>query len=490
MKKNLTKNYVLNASYQVLTLIIPLVTTPYLARILQPAAVGVLSYSESIVSYFVLFAVLGTTIYAQREIGRVQDSKTDTSRAFWEIQIIRTLSGLVSLCAYCAYVGIVKTNFVVCMILALEIVNVIVDVGWFFQGLENFGVTVVFGLCAKIMNLVCVFLLVKTPDDLWLYALTKTVCLILPNVCMWALLPKFLCKTSGIKPFRHLKVVITFFIPAIASQVYMILDKSMIGWMTTGREENGYYEYAEKLVRITIVLISSLASVMIPRVSKAYAENDFESVRSLTYKAIGFVWLISIPITLGLVAIADVFIPVYLGGGYEKSIILMRIFSPLVVFVGMANIIGLAFLIPIDKQKVYLVSVIAAAVLNLCLNLVLIPRLYSIGAAISSVIAEFLSISIQFAYIFRKRLLNAKRVFLPSIKYLICGVIMAAAVFLVKRFLPVTVWALAVEILTGVIVYFVLLLALRDETVLDCLRKVFGIFRRPKKQEDNPDGQN
>ena len=174
---------------------------------------------------------------------------------------------------------------------------------------------------------------------------------------------------------------------------------------------------------------------------------------------------------------ADVFVPVYLGEGFEKSAELMKIFAPIVVIVGMANIIGLSFLIPINKQNVYLVSVVVAAVINLGLNFLLIPKLYSVGAAIASVAAEFISICIQFGYIFKKKLLRAKNVFLPSIKYLIAALIMFAAVYAVKKVLPVNVWALLALIAIGIVVYFTFLFILRDSFTIEFTKKVFAKIR-------------
>lgn len=474
MAKNLKKNYIFNVTYQILVLIIPLVTIPYLARMLQPEAVGVFSYSESIVTYFMILAVFGTSVYAQREIGKAQDSPEARSKVFWEIQIVRTITSLISIAAYIGYVFIVDTNFVVCLVLTLEIFNVLVDITWFYQGLEDFRMSVICGLIGKILNLAFIFLFVKSPDDLWVYAFSKCGTTMAANLIMWLPLRKYLCKVKGIKPFRHLKIIVSFFIPAIASQVYTILDKSMLGWMTSTRVENGYYEYAEKMVRISIVVISSLAAVLIPRVSKAYAEGDNETVQRIVYRAIRFVWLIGIPIMAGFIALADVFIPVYLGEGFEKSAELMKIFAPIIVIVGMANIVGVSFLIPINKQNVYLVSVVAAAAVNLCLNFILIPGFYSVGAAISSVIAEFISICIQFIYIFRKKLLKAKNVFFPAIKYTIAGIIMFAAIDLLKLLLPVNVSALLLLIAAGVIIYFAILLLLRDEFLMEFIRKFFS----------------
>ena len=470
---------------------IPIVTIPYLSRVLQPEAVGVLSYSESIVAYFTLFAVLGSAVYAQREIGKVQDDRSERSKAFWEIQIIRTVSSAVAIGAYLIYTFVVQTNLIICLILALEILNVILDINWFFQGLEEFGKTVAVGLIVKILNLIVIFVFVKSPSDLWIYALSKCGFGVLGNLSLWLLLPKYLCKTEKIKPFRHLKEILMFFIPAIATQVYMILDKSMIGWFTVTREENGYYEYAERITRMTITIIAALAAVLIPRVSKAYAEGGIDSVRGIAHKAVTYVWLLALPICLGLLAVADVFVPIFLGDSYAKVVLLVQIFTPLVVFVGMANIIGLAFLIPINKQRVYLVSVVIAAVVNLIMNLILIPRFYSVGAAISSVTAEGVGIIIQVGYVFKKRLLSAKKFFLSAVKYLISAAVMFAVVFVMKLFvLPATVWGLVVLILLGVVVYLLGLLALRDKILLDTAKKVISKFKKSGAVTENAESEN
>ena len=487
MRKSLKKNYILNVLYQILTIFIPIFTIPYLSRVLQSEAVGILSYSESIVSYFVLFAVLGSTIYAQREIGKVQDDKEAYSRVFYEIQIVRTLSTVVAMAAYLVYVFVVRSNFTVCLILTIEIFGVITDIGWFFQGLEEFGKTVVFGLCAKILNLAAIFLLVKSPSSLWIYALSKCGFSVIANMLMWLLLPKYLCRVNNLRPLRHLKVIVTFFIPAVASQVYTILDKSMIGWFTVTREENGYYEYAEKIVRVSIVVITALSSVLVPRVSKAYADGDSETVNSIIGRAIQFVWMFTIPLVIGFIFVSDVLVPVYLGEEFERSIILMQIFSPIVLFVGMANIIGLAFLMPIGKQNVYLFSVIIAAIVNLCLNLILIPKLFSVGAAIASVIAEFISITIQIAYVLKKKMLDARTIFLCSWKYLIAGPIMGGVLIVVKMFVPIAVWSLITLIATGIAVYFTVLLIMRDRIVLEAIKSVVNKFGKKRARIKNAD---
>lgn len=475
MAKSIKRNYIYNLIYQLLVIIIPIITLPYLSRVLLEDGTGIYSYCESIAQYFVLFAVLGSAIFAQREIGTVQTEPEARSRAFWEIMIIRAVTTVIALAAYGVYLVFVKDNFVVSLILILNIVNVLFDITWFFQGIEEFGKTVLFSIVCKLLNFAFIFLFIKQQSDLWLYALGKCGFIVLGNIGMWFLLPKYLCKVRDIKPLRHMKGILLLFIPTVATQVYLVLDKSMIGWFADGPAENGYYDYAEKIVRMSITVISSLGTVLLPRISGAHAAGDYDAIRQHLYGAISYVWMIGIPLVFGFLAVADIFVPVYLGENFIKSALLIKVLSPVVLFVGMASIVGVAFLIPINKQNVYTISVSVAAAVNLVLNLILIPRYFSVGAAIASVVAEGIGVVIQLCYIFKKGYLKPKKVFLSSVKYFIAGAAMFAVLFCMQYFIPFeqNALSLAILILTGVVVYFALLLLMRDKVLLDFMGKIF-----------------
>lgn len=481
MAKSVKKNYIFNLIYQLIVLLIPLISIPYVSRVLLEDGVGRFSYSESIVSYFVLFAVIGSTTYAHREIGKVQDDAEGRSRLFKEIFLIRLFMSIIALAGYGVYLALVKTDFIINLIFTLNIVNVVFDITWFFQGVEDFGKTVIFGLVSKILDFAFIFIFVKSPDDLWLYTLGKCGFLLLGNMGMWALLPKYIVKCGSVRPFRHFKIILVFFVPVIATQIYTVLDKSMIGWFSSSAAENGYYDYAEKIVRMALTVITALGTVLVPRISRAYSENNSEQIDSLIKRATSFVWMLSVPMIFGIIAVADVFVPVYLGEHFGKSALLMQIFSPLVLFVGMAQIFGVSFLIPIGKQNVNLMAVVIAAVINLCLNLILIPKFFSVGATIASVTAEFIGVSIQLGYVFHKKLFGIGKFFGSSVKYIVSGALMFAVLMLLKTVLPVNVIGLVALIVSGVAVYFIVLLILRDKFFTESLGKAFGKFVKKKK---------
>lgn len=485
MNKSVKRNYIFNLVYQLLLILIPIISIPYLSRVLLEEGVGIFSYSESIVSYFTLFAILGSTTYAQREVGKVQNSVEDRSRVFWEIFLIRLFMTVISLAAYSVYLSLLGTNFIISLIFGLNIVNVLFDITWFYQGIEEFGKVAIFGLVSKILDFAFIFIFVKQQSDLWIYTLGKCGFLLLGNVGLWILLPKKLCKTNKVKPFKHVKTILAFFIPTIAIQVYTMLDKSMIGWITGSSAENGYYEYAEKIIRLSITVISALSTVLIPRIAKAHADGDTQTVQSLVSNAVSYVWLIGIPLMFGFLAVSDVLVPIYLGENFEKSILLMNVFSPLILFVGMANIIGLAFLIPINKQFVNIISIVVAAVINVILNCILIRYYASVGAAISSVIAEGIGITIQCTYVFKKKLFSFKRFIMCSIRNWISGAIMFVVLFLLKYYLlPVAVWSLIVLIVTGIVVYFALLFVLRDKFLMDAVKKAISILKHKQSNDE------
>ena len=480
-EKSIKKNYIFNLCYQLLVLFMPLIITPYISRVLGVEGIGKYSYANSIVSYFLLMAVMGTTSYGQRAIGYTQNDKESRSRCFWEVFYLRIITSSIMLLAYGFIVFCILDNGsrVIYVILALNILNVMIDITWFFQGMEEFAKTVTTSIVFRILYLITIFLFVKKSSDLWIYVLIMSAQAVFANLTLWLMLPKYLCRVNGIKPFRDIKAVLQLFIPTIATQVYVVLDKSMIGWFTDTYFENGCYEQAEKVAKITISVITALGPVMIPRISRCYKEGDLESIKSYIYKSYRFIWFLGVPIMMGLFAIASVFVPLFFGEGYEKCITLIPIFSCLTVFIGLSNVTGMQYFVPTGKQNVLTMTVVIGATINLVLNLILIPIMASIGAAVATVAAEFGIMVAGFAYVKKKGLFDLKPVFLSSWKYWVAGAAMCAAVYAVKSVMPIAVWALAALIVFGAVAYFLILLILRDELLIGSIKAV--LFRLKKK---------
>ena len=486
-EKSLKKNFGFNLVYQILILIAPLIVTPYVSRVLGVDGIGKYSYANSIVSYFLLFAVLGTSTYGQRAIGYTQKHKEERSRAFWEIFIFRLLTGIFTLGAYAIYIFILapKSSFTLYAILALNIVNVIIDISWFMQGMEEFGKTATTSIIFRILNIVSVFLFVRQPSDLLKYVLITVGFTVLGNLCLWLFLPKNLCKVRGVRPFHDVKSIFQLFLPTIAMQIYLVLDKSMIGWFSEGYTENGYYEQADKIIKMALTAVTALGIVMIPRISRLHKEGNNEQVKFYIYKSYRYIWMMAIPIMFGLIAVSGIFVPIFFGSGYEKCELLIPLLSVLTIFIGLSNVSGIQFFVPTGRQNILTLTVVIGALINVALNAVLIPFFASIGAAIASVAAELCVTIVGLIYIKKKELFELKPIFTCSWKYWISGIVMFGAIFVIRYFVPTTIWAIVVLILVGIVVYFFMLLILRDAMLMDFLTKIIGWIKSKFKRTTN-----
>ena len=481
MSKSIKANFVYNLICQLIVLVVPLITIPYLSRILLEDGIGAYSYAEAMVTYFTMFALLGSSVYAQREVGSKRGNIEETSRVFFEMLIFRTITMGVALFVYFFYVYMSGVDITLSLIVGLQIINCAVDISWFYQGNEEFKITAIVSTLYRVLSAVCIFTLVKSKDQVWVYALINSLTIFLTSLTYWLFLRKRIIRVSGIKPFSHLKGVFALFLPTIATQIYMVLDKSMIGWFTVGDAENGYYEYAEKIIRICMTLIMSLSTILLSRNASAFAENDIEAVKTNVYKGISYGFMVTFPICLGLIAVADIFVPVYFGGDFIKTALLLKLFSPLIIFMGFQNVIGMTLLLPIKKQNVYVISVIVSAIVNIILNFILVPKFLSIGAVVATIIAEFLCVSVQLFYVFKKGYLSIIEFFRRSVKYFISAIIMFLGTWGVGFLVTgISIIALLSKLAVGVIFYFLTLLLLKDEFFIGLLKQAFSLIKAKK----------
>lgn len=473
-KKSISINYLYNMAYQILATLLPLITTPYLARVLGAEATGIYSYTYSISTYFVLFGTLGVALYGQREIAYVQDDEKKRSVIFWEIFLLKCCTMIISSAIY---------YFSFCMggeyklyytILLIELLTQTLDIIWFFRGIEEVKKITIRNMFVKAIFFVCIFAFIKTKEDLTKYFVIITLSNLIGNFTLWLYLPKFLkkVKISELKIFRHFKHVIVLFIPQIAVKVYTMLDKTMIGYMVSDKSEVGCYEQAQKIINILTDLITSLGIVMIPRMAATFAKGDKEQLKRYMYNSFRFVFFLAFPVVIGLMIVADRFVPIFFGPGYDRVVILMRIIAPVVLFIGMSNILGTQYLLPVKRQKEYTISVIIGALLNFGLNIILIKTHLAIGASITTILAEATVVGVQL-YFTRKEF-NAVEILKLSIKNIIATVIMAIGIFWIG-FLPINPYiSIGAQIVLGTALYGISLLVMKDEFLRIVLDKVRG----------------
>ncbi|ELB18976.1 flippase [Enterococcus faecium] len=485
MKNSIGKNYMYNLLYQLFMLIVPIAVTPYVSRTLGENASGQYSYMFSIVTYFALFAALGFDKYAQRLIARHQDDKMQQSIDFWEIIIARFLSVLFSAILYSvilSFEGFGEKYQIIAAIMLLNILAIGFDPIFIFQGNEDFSLVVLRNVIIKIIGFICIFIFVKSQSDLWKYTLIQSLIVVLSCVSLWFYIPKYLCKIkiSRIKPFKHIPATFLLFLPTIAGSVYTTLDKTLIGIITKVDAENGNYEYAERLVKMALTIIISLGTVMVPRNTKIFATGNFEEGRKNILNSIKFVFFLGIPLTLGLMSIADNLIPWYLGSGYDKAVNLVKLLSLIIVIIGMSNVFGLQFLIPMGRDKKFTKAIVIGAIVNFSLNLIFIPRLASYGAAIATIIGE--SVVTLIMYFMVKDELKLNFPFKMIWKFLLAGIIMFTVCNTMSHYLMSSIINTVMIVGVGILVYFLMLLFLREQFFIRICNKLKNVLPCFKKK--------
>ncbi len=476
-QKSIKKNYLFNLSYQILLLITPLITTPYVSRVLGARGIGTVSYTESIATYFVLAATMGITTYGQREISYVQDSIEKRSTVFWNTKILQFVTSFLTFSVYAVFAFYRKESLIY-LIFSLNIVAVFFDVTWFFQGMEEFGKIVFRNIVFKIFNILYIFAFVKNAEDVYLYALGLCLFTVLSNISLWFYLPKYIKKIdySNLHPFKRLSVVISLFVPTIAISIYTVLDKTMIGVITNNSFENGYYEQSLKISRMVLTIVTALGTVMIPRIGFHFEKGDTEEVKRLMYRGYRFVWFLGIPLCFGLIMVAPNFVPWFFGTGYGKVVDLLRIHAFLILAIGINNVTGMQYLIPTNRQNAFTFTVIIGAATNFVLNAILIDILMSKGAAIASVVAETIIAVVQLIIV--RKELSPLIVIKEGIHYYIAGFGMIIGLkFSGKLFTP-SVLHTMILICIGGSIYIGMLLLMRDEFLLSNIKTVLDKFRR------------
>ncbi len=477
--KSIKRNYIYNVTYNILMIISPLVTAPYLSRVLEADGIGTVSFVASIVNYFLLFADMGTGGYGQREISYVRDDPDKMSQVFWELQILRFVNIIICMALYLLLTGIyAKENHVIYLIFSLNIFNSILAIGWFLGGLEEFGVMVLRNIIVRIIDIIFVFTFVKVKSDLPIYLLGTTFFSILSNIVVLGQLRPYIRRPDfrTLRPYRHLKTAFSFFVPSIAIQVYTVLDKSMLGFFTEGGFENGYYEQSMKISKLVLALITSLVSVMVPRIGYLFGKNDHKQINDYMYESYRFIWFLGIPLCFGLIGIADNFVPWFFGPGYDKVSGLLKISSILIIAIGFGVTTGGQYLVSTQRQNLLTLSVVVGAVLNFTMNLILIRPFQSYGAMYASVIAEITVSSVQL-YVVRKEL-SITKIMASSQNYFLAGAIMLSSVLFMNSKLTPSIIHTFIMILTGAVIYFAVLLIIRDRFFIHYSMKPIDYLKR------------
>lgn len=480
-KKSITENYLYNLAYQLLAIIAPLVTTPYVSRVLGVANIGIYEYTVSITNYFILFGCLGLNIYGQREIAYHQDDMEYRSKIFWELFTLRTIMIFISIISFLISVVVFSKYSIYYMILIINIFSSIFDSSWLFQGMENFKVTVTRNFISKLLGILLIFVLVRSEADLWLYFMCQSLPLLLGNMSMWVRVSKLVGRPliSFTNSLRHLKPALEMFVPQIAISIYTLLDKSMLGLLTDNIAEVGYYGQAEKIIKLTLTIVTSMGIVMLPRIASHFANNDSKEIKYHINRSLKLVYFLAFPMIFGLIGISRGFVPWFFGEGYAKVAPLMNIISPIILLIGLSNVIGVQYLLPTKHQKEFTLSVIYGSAVNFILNLVLIIKFQAYGTSIATVCAELVVTVTQFYFV--RREISFLESFKNGIRYFFAGIVMFTVVVLLGKVSHISVSSTLVQIVVGGGIYLGILFLIRDKFVSNIILVIFNKSVRGKK---------
>lgn len=460
--KSLKKNVLYNSIYQFLILFLPFITAPYLARVIGATGVGVYSYSYSVAQYFVYFAMLGLNNYGNRSIAAVNNDREKRSKVFSEIYCMQLITSVGSVILYTVYIMLSK-NKVAALIMMLYVFSAAFDINWLFFGTENFKLTVTRNIIIKIGCLVAIFLFVKDAGDTYIYVLIMALSTFISQVALWPFVkrevefkfPKF----NDI--IKHFKPNLLLFIPVVAVSIYRVMDKIMLGSLAS-TEALGYYEYANKIYEIPLLLVTAVGTVMLPRMTYLYSNDKLNEATKYLDETMEYVLAFANAATMGLIAIADEFVLLYYGKAFTQSGDIIKYLCVTIVFVAAGNVLRTQYLIPKKRDAVYSVSAVLGAIVNFVINAMLIPSMGAIGAALGTIAAEFVVFAYQ-AFCVRKEMKWSKYILMGG-QYLILAVVMW---FIITRItLSSILLTLMIRIALGVIIYgigFVVIFYMRNK---------------------------
>lgn len=452
MGKSLSKNLILSIGYNILTVIIPFITAPYLARVLGSQEIGVYTYVHAIASYFVMFGLLGIRNYGNRTIAFFRDDIEKLKSTFWEIFGMQLITGLSAFILYVIYVFLfLKDYFSLGLIIGFYVLTAFTTIDWFCEGTEAFSTIATRTLIIKCLNLICIFLFVKSSSDLNVFCTIMSVGYFISSLMVWPYVIKVVGfpKTSYNKIFYHFRPNILLFIPTIAVSVYQIMDKIMIG-VIANKTELAYYEYADKIIQVPNLVFVSMGTVMLSRMSNLF-KNRKDSAEKVIEYSFDLAFMIGVGFVFGILAVSEELVKVYYGINFLKSYPILMYLTPVVLLFAWSNVLRMQYIIPNNMEKVYIVATIAGAFVNIVANYIFIPRFEALGATIGTVLAQ-LTVAVIFSIVVTRKLpllfFLKKNLFLFLI-----GFIMFWIVKFVQLYHDVSVMGLFIDIFIGIFIY-------------------------------------
>ena len=478
MDKKIIRNYLYNILYQLVKIVLPFILAPYVASHIGETSLGVYNYAGSLMNWFILFGILGVNTYGNRQIAKVRDDVNLRNKTFFEIFYMQICNMCIAMAAYYLFLRcVIPGARFYYYLTGFTMLATMLDITWFFYGMEDFKKASIRNIIVKCLGVFLIMTFCKTPEDLWLYILINIGSELFGQLIMFVQLREYLTfeRVSLKDAYKnHFRATFQLFVPTIAISVYTLLDQTMVGALYQ-KEHVTFYLTSMNIVKMFLLLITSIGSVMLPRVTNVYynKEDGAKKAKSYIGTTMKISMLLALPMCFGMMAIAETFcswyIPVW---PIIPKLIMMG--CPVIILISMSNVTGIQYMVPTGMYNQYSASVIAGSVVNFFINLALIPHMGAYGAIIGSVIAEFTVTCVQMALIHSKvRFGFGQKSYWI---YLIGTALMAIAVFTLTKVFPVGPVYTVIEILTGMVLYAAVLLLTKEEMVM----KVLTAFKNRK----------
>lgn len=470
-KHSLKLNFVMNAILTMSSFIFPLISYPYVSRILLPEGTGKVSFATSLIAYFIMFAQLGIPTYGVRACSRVRDDRQALTRTAQELLIINLIMTALSYTALflaLLFVPRLRAERTLYLLVSLSMIFNTIGMEWLYKALEQYTYITVRSIVFKIVALIAMFVLIHSREDYVIYGGITILASSASGICNFVHARRFISlRPVGGYRFRpHLKAVAVFFAMACASTVYTNLDTVMLGFMTSD-ETVGYYNAAVRIKSILVSIVTSLGAVLLPRASYYVERGEMDRFRQITRKALNFVFLAAVPMMIYFMVFARQGIFLLSGENYAGAVRPMQWIMPTLLFIGLSNVLGIQILVPLNRERVVLWSIIAGAAVDVVLNVALIPQYGASGAAAATSVAELVVLAVQF-FVLGKEATGAFAAvsFGKLLPALVVGIAAASWVLLMQ-------WGSFVTLLLSGILFFgsylAMLLVLKEEMVKQLL---------------------
>lgn len=473
---SLKKNIILNGLNTVTSVIFPVITFPYAARVLLPEGIGTINFLSSIISYITLFTTLGIPMYAVKEIAKYRDDIY--KRNVFTVEIL-ILSGLLCLCGYIAvillaqYIPQIHDSKSLFYVLSISILFTAIGIDWFYQGIEDFKFITIRAIVVRILSAASLFIFVKDKNDLIIYGIILVSSTVGNNIINFFHLRSHLNPSKiefhNLRVLRHIKPALQIFILNLLTSLYIQLNSIMLGFMD-GEESVGFFTAGTKISHIGLVFIASISTVLFPRCANLLKKGEMEEFSKIIKKSLNVTLALTLPVAVGLILLAGPAIRIFCGPDYDPAVPVLMVNAPVIVFISLANVMGIQILYAMDKVNAVIFSIGGAALINLLLNFALISHYGAVGAAVSTMFAEFTGMFFQI--LFARRVFPIKISGFFNLRYigasLIMGFVTAFIIYLCHDEVAKLIWGT----LGGILIYSLSLTLMRDPVFLEIFRTI------------------